>query len=1609
MLLVGNQVTSSSWQIGDFVVPKKTSQECPSQELLSSNRNEAVGRIVFESPTSGSLSARGRVSGSVLVEFVSKKFADGASVQTGSSFMEKPFSLESRRVPTSRLIHTSACHGMKLKASSAQHEDLQLDVYTETKSMDVEGETKSLTCMAVDENVRADLKRMTYLDPSAVERIIKECSKTSTSLTGLFEAGLPKMSMEALDRASRNIQQSRSDENLAQAISALGKLALLVAEKAFPDECAATVSDNEDKGSELQSQDMRTEDSTVHTSRNLFQRARAGMSEADSDAALQESSRANRLSSLQQRRRMLLSMMSRARRTEGASFADILSRDVRGLSPLEMNADTAAAFLFASSGDVSNFGEFDEDQDSHFPAMRLENSRPSDSAPYLAGSNSECRLSEETLLDTVLRGRTPGMLPSVEEICPVPFLSIRNIVNLGILSNSLPWLKALLDSVMKKLPAKQASKRESPILKSATDEDRTPLLHVAMFLGCSGVIIKELIAFGAPVGESEIQIAAENDLPEALSILLNYKVYSEGMVDLQNCSSDVAAVVRDAVSRQAMQLLSLRKEADVFLVSFFQKMLEIGLLHRRRQQHRETELCGRAIAGTIIGNVELCALHEIQTDGVPETGENAGSRDLAIHARGLMQTLPIRILGRSLGEGPPSLTTLLLLIEEFLCSKGINDGGCGLTLLVTLLQRFPSFLQSPEIERYGFAELVASHDALALNRLSDISSRVAKKNSCNDGRPPIILDSCLVLCPKKHAASLHITKHSSFRCDLCGKGVERGAIMHGCRECDWDACEFCTDKAEGGIVKWKYVRELASKCQELLSQATLTSKENDLPKDIDWLALGTQISESTDDAMDANTLSIRLLQRDPDSLRILASMLSNRGQLTMHQFLCVILPALHSALMGKSDGRRLELRRSGAGRRSKKPRVAGLAAHTGDERMRIIEEEKLYFAKETIKSFVDDPSLGKDQIESKDLRHGTRSMNANADDDEYEGSDDGYDEQDANPDSKDEKMKDKQLPELFRRLHQVLSLHENVATIGVLNDGRMDAVPTSELQSLTKPIRILLIPATSVQQRQDVLKNGALTLQVEPLVSVEDISRQLLKSAATTNRQYVAFCRNLAEDSSVIVEKAYVAKSQGQNPWRIAKIVSFDEDGGWHTIRYACNLAGGLADLNRVLLKGDEDIGRIEYETRHTKLLLVARTFVVIHREAHQNYLKSPFNMEQLFTEGIVAENDEKLTGDSVVGHRIESDFQSSEWLPYTIVSLDCCNDEKKYALVSEDGEVVPGVPSNRIRGLGCFDETSLFDPSCVGSRSDRIGATGRNGTLRAPLSRAFPFLTTRQHGSRGEILGGSAGKTTNKLVLKRTWSALGPIESMNPVGVKATSDDRIIPNPNFSTWICDVGGKMAEIDILHSLVERPPSLVVQYSSTHVNSSVRLSAPADTTVLSLLHSLCDGEEFEVFGSKPHEIIYSLDCFASKDAKYMDKICQGEIRPNPCDRQPVAYPMKTAFARRDDAFNVDEWPTENRSRKSVYPSTDSDDGYTDTRLTFQGLDEICVQCLEIIELIAEVKSKMSGSTKDDGKYRSIFVNEMLSEKLSKQLENPLCVVGGAVPEWCFAIPSFAPNM
>ncbi|OEU17094.1 hypothetical protein FRACYDRAFT_237502 [Fragilariopsis cylindrus CCMP1102] len=216
---------------------------------------------------------------------------------------------------------------------------------------------------------------------------------------------------------------------------------------------------------------------------------------------------------------------------------------------------------------------------------------------------------------------------------------------------------SMLDYFAKKVPRKQNT-RESSILKSATDDDGMPLLQLAITLGCSLSVIKELIRCGAPVKEIEIQLAANLDLPDILSTLLMHQVYSDGMIDLENCSSSIAAIVHDARKRQDSQHKRLRKEAESFLVSFSRKLVQICL--KRRQQQQGNDTCGRAIACALVGNVELCALrkrHKIVSSTSTSSDVNEESINSTISERGtsepcgLMQALPVFILE---GERPDS-------------------------------------------------------------------------------------------------------------------------------------------------------------------------------------------------------------------------------------------------------------------------------------------------------------------------------------------------------------------------------------------------------------------------------------------------------------------------------------------------------------------------------------------------------------------------------------------------------------------------------------------------------------------------------------------------------------------------------------------------------------------------------------------------------------------------------------------------------------------------------------------------------------------------------------------------------------------------------------------
>jgi hypothetical protein len=53
------------------------------------------------------------------------------------------------------------------------------------------------------------------------------------------------------------------------------------------------------------------------------------------------------------------------------------------------------------------------------------------------------------------------------------------------------------------------------------------------------------------------------------------------------------------------------------------------------------------------------------------------------------------------------------------------------------------------------------------------------------------------VCEKGHPLRIFRTPHDEYVCDACDTGefLEQGAVMLGCRICDWDACEKCASPA----------------------------------------------------------------------------------------------------------------------------------------------------------------------------------------------------------------------------------------------------------------------------------------------------------------------------------------------------------------------------------------------------------------------------------------------------------------------------------------------------------------------------------------------------------------------------------------------------------------------------------------------------------------------------------------------------------------------------------------------------------------------------------------------------------------------------------------------
>jgi hypothetical protein len=290
-------------------------------------------------------------------------------------------------------------------------------------------------------------------------------------------------------------------------------------------------------------------------------------------------------------------------------------------------------------------------------------------------------------------------------------------------------------------------------------------------------------------------------------------------------------------------------------------------------------------------------------------------------------------------------------------------------------------------------------------------------------------------------------------------------------------------------VKWNHIRELAAECQRLLSQ---TGQKDDKAEFVrTWDQRLMKCLEQMDNNPEINNLSIRLLQRDRSSIKALQSVLDTRGKLTMHQFISVILPALHASLLGKpSECADSNLVGGSFYRRSKKPRVVGSIPGNAYETVHSRPcEDKAEFARQLF------------------CRHLHRTVHLSQD---SEGGSQGED-----AGSHDSMLEDGAEEralfrcELLRRLHQVLSLYENVPTLPSVHSrvGR-GTLKLGELQSLTKPLQLRLIPIAGKRDNLATLKDRILlNLHVEPLTSVKDLSNHVLRTCSTSHPVYKSFCR----------------------------------------------------------------------------------------------------------------------------------------------------------------------------------------------------------------------------------------------------------------------------------------------------------------------------------------------------------------------------------------------------------------------------------------------------------------------------------------------------------------------
>jgi len=293
-------------------------------------------------------------------------------------------------------------------------------------------------------------------------------------------------------------------------------------------------------------------------------------------------------------------------------------------------------------------------------------------------------------------------------------------------------------------------------------------------------------------------------------------------------------------------------------------------------------------------------------------------------------------------------------------------------------------------------------------------------------------------------------------------------------------------------------------------------------------------------------------------------------------------------------------------------------------------------------------------------------------------------------------------------------------------------------------------------------------------------------------------------------------------------------------------------------------------------------------------------------------------------------------------------------------------------------------------------------------MGEAFSFMTARQ---RAEIMrldeDGSSSSFQMPVALKRTWSALSLAECMRPLELNhlpdeasATTDTGTLPG--LSRWKCKLGDSDIFI-VSEAKVELPPPIRILFFSDGKLPGMGVFPPETTIACALMSLRKQHYKFHELALKQSQKLFfsvstpnEMPSIPGNSSAY---VVQGFTKAH------VASQPSSSTLYPDYGWSHGE---DSRARKLSSSSPMSDDDENSAGLC-EGLDKVCVQCMEVITLFSEVAGDCIKPISKSDEVSSGFANASMSKKLTEQLGDPVSVVGGAMPDWCTAAPSFAPRL